>query len=36
MFPIVMIRRGHHGGKLQVVVNWTEVLKQILAAGGVR
>jgi len=32
----IMIRRGANGGKLRVVVNWTEELKQILAAGGVR
>ena len=32
----IMIRRGANGGKLRVVVNWTEGLKQILAAGGLR
>ena len=32
----VMLRRGANGGKLRVVVHWTEELKQILAAGGVR
>jgi serine/threonine protein kinase/Tol biopolymer transport system component len=32
----IMIRRGASGGKLRVVVNWTEELKQILAAGGLR
>jgi len=32
----LMLRRGANGGKLHVVVNWTEELKQILAAGGVR
>jgi hypothetical protein len=32
----IMIRRGANGGKLRVVVNWTEELKQILAAGGLR
>ena len=32
----IMIRRGVNGGKLRVVVNWTEELKQILASGGVR
>ena len=32
----IMIRRGANGGKLRVVVNWTEELKQILASGGVR
>ena len=31
----IMIRRGSNGGKLRVVINWTEELKQILAAGGV-
>jgi hypothetical protein len=31
-----MIRRGVNGGKLSVVINWTEELKRILAAGGVR
>ena len=32
----IMIRRGVNGGKLHVVINWTEELKQILASGGVR
>jgi hypothetical protein len=32
----IMIRRGVNGGRLHVVVNWTEELKQILALGGVR
>ncbi len=32
----IMLRRGANGGKLRVVVNWTEELKQILASGGVR
>ncbi len=32
----IMIRRGANGGKLRVVVNWTEELKKILAAGGAR
>jgi serine/threonine protein kinase/Tol biopolymer transport system component len=32
----IMIRRGMNGGRLHVVVNWTEELKQILASGGVR
>ena len=32
----IMLRRGANGGKARVVVNWTEELKQILAAGGVR
>ena len=31
----IMIRRGSNGGKLRVVINWAEELKQILAAGGV-
>ncbi len=32
----IMIRRGVNGGKLRVVVNWTEELKHILASGGVQ
>jgi hypothetical protein len=32
----IMQRRGANGGKLRVVVNWTEELRQIFAAGGVR
>lgn len=32
----IMIRRGVDGGRLRVVVNWTEELKQILASGGVQ
>ncbi len=32
----VMLRRGPNGGKLRVVVHWTEELKRILASGGVR
>lgn len=32
----MMLRRGANGGKLRVVVNWTEALTRILAAGGVR
>ncbi len=32
----IMLRRGANGGNLRAVVNWTEELKQILAAGGVR
>jgi len=32
----IMIRRGVNGGKLRLVINWTEELKQILAAGGVQ
>ena len=32
----IMLRRGANGGKLRVVVNWTNELTQILAAGGVR
>ena len=31
----IMLRRAH-GSSLRVVINWTEELKQILAAGGVR
>jgi serine/threonine protein kinase/Tol biopolymer transport system component len=32
----IMIRRGVNGGKLRLVVNWTDELKQLLASGGVR
>jgi serine/threonine-protein kinase len=32
----VMLRRGPNGGKLRIVVHWTEELKRILAAGGAR
>jgi hypothetical protein len=32
----IMIRRGVNGGKLHVVINWTDELKQILASGGLR
>ncbi len=32
----IMFRRGTHGSSLRAVINWTEELKQILAAGGVR
>lgn len=32
----MMFRRGTQGNTLRVVINWTEELKQILAAGGVR
>ncbi len=32
----IMLRRGSHGSSLRVVIHWTEELKQILAAGGVR
>ena len=32
----IMIRRGANGGRLRVVINWTEELKQILASGGVQ
>ena len=32
----IMIRRGVNGGKLQIVINWTDELKQIFASGGVR
>jgi hypothetical protein len=31
----IMIRRGVNGGRLRVVINWTEELKQIIASGGV-
>jgi len=32
----IMLRRGSHGSNLRVAIHWTEELKQILAAGGVR
>jgi Tol biopolymer transport system component len=32
----IMLRRGVNGGRLHVVVNWTEELKRIFASGGVR
>ena len=32
----IMIRRGVNGGKLNLVLNWTEELKQMLASGGLR
>jgi dipeptidyl aminopeptidase/acylaminoacyl peptidase len=32
----ILLRRAPNGGRLRVVVNWTEELKGILAAGGVR
>jgi serine/threonine-protein kinase len=32
----IMLRRGTRGGHLRAVINWTEELKHILAAGGVR
>lgn len=32
----IMLRRATQGSNLHVVVNWTEKLKQIVAAGGVR
>ena len=32
----IMLRRGTQGNSLRVVINWTEELKQILAAGGAR
>lgn len=32
----IMLRRIPHGGNLSAVVNWTEELKRILAAGGAR
>jgi hypothetical protein len=31
-----MLRRGSHGSNLRVAIHWTEEMKQILAAGGVR
>jgi hypothetical protein len=31
-----MLRRGPNGGKLRVVVRWTDELERILASGGVR
>ncbi len=32
----IMLRRGTHGSSLRVVINWTEELKKILAAGETR
>lgn len=32
----IMLRSGSHGRALRAVINWTEELKKILAAGGVR
>jgi len=32
----IMLRRSPHGSSLRSVINWTEELKQILAAGGAR
>jgi Tol biopolymer transport system component len=32
----IMLRQDPSGGKLRIVFNWTEELKRILAAGGVR
>ena len=32
----VMLQRSPNGGKLRAVIHWTEELKRILAAGGVR
>ena len=32
----IMFRRGTHGSSLRAVIHWTEELKQILAAGGVK
>jgi serine/threonine-protein kinase len=32
----IMLRRGTRGGHLRAVINWTEELKHVLAAGGVR
>ena len=33
---LIMLRRGATGGKLRIIVDWTEELKQILASGGER
>ena len=32
----IMLRLGTRGGRLRAVINWTEELKHVLAAGGVR
>ena len=32
----IMLRRGTRGSRLRAVSNWTEELKRVLAAGGVR
>jgi len=32
----IMLRRGTRGGRLRAVINWTEELKHVLAAGGAR
>jgi eukaryotic-like serine/threonine-protein kinase len=32
----IMLRRDTHGGRLRAVINWTEELKRVLSAGGVR
>jgi hypothetical protein len=33
----IMLRRGTHGSStLRIVIHWTEEMKRILAAGGVR
>ena len=32
----IMLRRSTHAGRLRAVINWTEELKQVLAAGGAR
>jgi serine/threonine-protein kinase len=32
----IMLRRGSNGGRVRVVLNWTEELERIVAAGGVR
>ena len=32
----IMLRRDANGGKLRVIVDWTDELKQILASGGER
>jgi serine/threonine protein kinase len=32
----IMFRRGAHGNSIRVIINWTEQLKKIIAAGGTR
>jgi len=32
----IMLRRSTHAGRLRAVINWTEELKQVVAAGGAR
>ena len=32
----LMLRRESQGGRLHIVLNWTEELKQIIARGGTR